>query len=447
MKRILYTCLAALAAAYTAPAADEPAESNAPAAPAAESAPPAGETPAAAEEEEKDVAAFARRKLDEAAAIYGSLEKPNRVTRSSYERLVADINDHLGKLDEAKKQVEELETKKMDAAVREYTLSVPAEERDKYEREGGELAKKAISSLNAKGENSQIEGLRMFETLRETYQGVPDYKEARSLYQKTVNKFSRKWSTLREGMKRERQKWPASRLDKTLENENLQFTNLARKMESKGLNIEEDWFVPVPNNSVMLDRALDRAKRAASMLQNKSVESAPADVTALIREFWSSMESASALISQGKLEEASALVADLSVYREISSVGRHILPDVFRDNIKKQYEEVRSEVRERQNAVRNVEREISRAMIAHDREVSYLKSRIERMMESVEMAKEEEARRAAEAAEEAAREAEREAELKAEEERLAKEAAEDDEDDEAAKPKKKKGGKKKKKAE
>lgn len=435
MKRILYTFLAALAAAYTTPGVAETTDD------AASTPSAAAEENAAEEPSANDVIAASRKKLEQVDQAYASLKAPGRLIQSRYPSLMEDVNNHIKKMEEAKNEVDAQAAKKQDINAAEYVFSiVMPEDRDKYEREASELAKRVMTLLSAKQESSLIEGLRQFEIMRESYQGHPQYKEALSLYQKTINKLEKKWSALREAMRRERQKWQQKRLDQQVEAETIQYETLSRKMEADDRNIEEDWFVPKVSNSVMLDRALDRVKRAKSQ-QNRYADTT-VNVPELMQKFWATMDSYKALMSEGKLDEAVDGMTNNETYREILGLGRYCLPENYKEDIRKQYENMREEIRRRQNEMRAVARTETSAVSAFERESRYVETRISSMVEMIENEKEEEARREEEAA--------RERELKEEEERAAREAAaeeDDEEDEEEVKPKKKKKGSKKKKAE
>lgn len=430
MKRLLYTCLAALAAAYVAPAEDEPV-----------SAPSAEETPAAeaAEDTQPDAIAAVRKKMELIDQAYASLEKPRKATTQNYNRHVEEVKERLKKMEDIKTQLDELEIKKAATGGSDYIFEVvPEEDRYKYETEGNALAKKAIDNLSSKSETAQIEGMRFFEMLRDTYQGLPQFKEANLLYQKNVNKFEKKWNTQLEGIKRERQKWPSSRREQTTEGEQRQYDALANKLARDSRNIEDEWFVPKMGNAIMLDKALSRARRAKSIQQSKTVEEG-GKVPELLHSFWGSMDEVRELMKEGKLEEALDKVGEDTSYRELMSMSRYLLPDYVKEGIRKQSDELRSEIRSRQNERRNVERELSRTITAFDREVHYLETRMDRMLESLLNDKEDEVRRAEEAAA-------REAELKEQQEREAAEEAEAaEDDDEAEKPEVKKPKKKKSK--
>lgn len=455
MKRILYTCLAAFAAAYTAPAADEPEAAGS----AAEETPAAvAEEPAAeAQEAPTTEAAIAgvRSKMEAATRAYADLSKPTRMVTTNYNRLENDVKEALQKLEDSKKQMEEIEGKLGGLGGTEFEFSaVPEDERYKYETEGTAMVKKVIDALSSKAENTQLEGLRLYDALRESYQGIPRFKEAHSLYEKAVNKLEKKWSTQLENIKRERQKRSASQRDQLSEGERRQYDQLARKMESENLNIEEDWFIPKMNNATMLDKALSRARRAKSSLQSRITDS-EVDVPALLHRFWDNMDAARELMLGAKLAEASAKLSEDNTLRELGSLSRTMLPDSVRDGLRKQHQLLSEEIRNRQNEQRRLELSQRSARMAFERQLRTIDLRIDRMMETLTLSKEDEVRRAEEAAA-------REAELRAQEEREAAENAADEDgesadedqggaaaaDDGDAKPKKsKKKGSKKKKAE
>ena len=456
MKRILfYTCLAAFTAACVAPAADEPA----PAAPAAGETPaPAAaedesaegeEAPAAAEEEKEasaaDIIAALKKRKEEIDRLFADLAKPNKSTTQMYNRHVEEVKERVKKMEEIKTQMDELEAKQRNSGGVEYIFStVPEDERYKYETEGNELATKTLNALNGKSEAAQIEGLRLFEMLRETYQGLPQFKEANAIYQKLVSKFEKKWSTLLDNIKRERQKWPASRKDKVTEGEQAQYDYFVRKFEGEKRDVEEDWFLPRPNNALLVDKALARARRAKTVMQNRTLEDG-GKVPELLHLFWANMDEVRDLMVAGKLEEAYDKSGDDKSGRELLGMNRYMLPESVKEGIRKESDALRNEIRKRQGEARSLDRDITRVRTSFEREVRYLEARMDRMLDTLLAAKDDEVHRAEEAAA-------REAEIKEQQEREAAEAAEDDEDDDEAadekpevkKSKKKKSSKKKK---
>lgn len=453
MKRIIYTCLAAIAAAYTAPAADEapatPAAKEEPA--AADAAQPSPDAEANGEATENaDVAkvelksdnqAIAalldkNKKLDE---LYASIKKPDRRTRDHYSNHTNEVRERVAKLEGIVEKLKELESKRASFVGMgfEYTI-VPREERDKYDREGGELAKKVLDALTSKSESAQVDGLRGYDALKESYQGHPRFKEVTAVYQKLVMKLDKRWTTQRENMRKERQKWAQAKQDKVLESENAQYQTLARRLEADDINIDETWFMPKMSNSVMLDKALDRTKRVKQSMQSRSIE-VTENVPKVIEEFWAAEDVICELMIKGEYEEALNKQGEDETYRAVNSLGRFALPEMHKDGIRKQHEELVRELRKRKNDCAVVERQILTTTNTFERELSNLESRIERVYENLEAAKE----REVEMEEQKAREAEEEAARAAEEaEREAEEAEEKPE-----KPAKKKSSKKKQKTE
>lgn len=428
MKRILYTFLTAFAAVYSAPGADD--------------APAATASAAVASEEEADDTAdesklidTLHKRIEAVDKEFSELASPSESFSSRYKRFQDDASERMKKIEGYKQQADELVEKKRQIVTAEYEFTViPPADRDLYEREGSEMVKKTRALLAGKSDADLVEGLQLFEKMSETHQGMPEYKELSSIYQRTLVKLEKKWDGIRSRIKKDRQKMTSSKVDKMVENETLMYERLAKKMDAAGKNIEEDWFAPQLTNTVMLDKALERLKRVKQTTVNRGDE--PVNVPELLRKYWEFMDSVRDTMVQGKLEDALNMFTQDDAYRSLNSVGRYSLPENLKEDIRKQYENLRSEMHKRQNNFRSAEREETRAISAFEREARSLESRIDRMHEDIGHEKEEEARRAEEAAEAAAREAER----KAEEER---EAAENDDED-VVKPKKKKGKKKKK---
>lgn len=416
-----------MAAVYAAPAAEEAEPAAVQDAPVAEdrSEDEAGES--AAEEEKEltpeETLTVLRRKMEDINKAYAELTKPSRNITSMYTKLVEEAKERTGKMEDLKRQMEEL-TAQLNAESEEYVFSVvPEDERFSYETEGNAMVKKVIAALSSKSETAQIEGLQNYEVVRDTYQGIPDFAQAYTLYQNVVAKYEKKWNSQLESIKRERQKWSSSRADQTNEGEQRQYDKLAAKMASEHRNIDDDWFLPKSGNALMLEQALTRARRAKSASQNK-ILSKDADIPTMLHQAWDDLEGARALLNENKLDEASNKMSEDESLRELMNAGRLLMPENVREGIRKQAEEMRTEIRKRKTDRQKMERDRVRANSSFARENTILGTRMTSMADMIETAKEAELRRAEEAAA-------REAELKEEQERLAAEAAEEAEEEKA----------------
>ena len=440
MKRIFHTCVAAFAAACVLPAADDAAvdsvvDSQAPAAAeAADAEPAAGEDAAV----EKGPIEAMREKMAKIDKAYSELEKPTRILSEKYTRMTGDVQEAIKKLEGLQSQLDELETKLKNSSEDFEFSVVPTDERYKYETEGNELVKKVIDNLSSKNENKLIEGLQLFEGLRANYQGVPRYAEAAELYQRVIAKFEKKWSSLLESVKRDRQKMRTTNKDQLAESEKRQYERLEKKMESEHRDIEEDWFLPKPtDNMLMLDKAMSRVRRAKNSISTRSADT-QANVPELLHKFWDNMDAVKELMVNGKLEEAEDKLKEDDSLRSLSSLSRTQLPDNIRNDLRKQFQALSDELRNRQSSLRKMNTELNSTKSAFERQARSLDTRMDRLSDDLQFAREEEIRRAEEAAARAA-------ELKAEQERAAAEAAAEAEEDAADAPQKPKKNKKSKK--
>lgn len=421
MKRIIFTCLAALAAAYTVSAVEEvePAaaaeEAGSTVADEAES-PEAEEQSAPGEElrSPEEIIEDLRKKEEAVDRAFAALQKPNRTLTASYTRHVEEVKERMKKLETCRDELK-VSKERLQAGVEEYAFNiVPENERYTYEVEGNELVKNVLGLLNSKSEPVQVEGLQKFEQIRDSYQGIPLFAEAQEAYQKVVGKFEKKWVSQQEALKRERQRLSPSRLEQVNDSEQKAYDKLAQKMAQQQLNIDEDWFLPKSNNSLMLVQAVTRVSRVKSSIQYARTAT-PVDIPALLHRFWEEMDETLALMNAAQLDEAYKKLQDSQPYRELMAQGRK-LPENVKEGIRNQAEEMRVEIRKQQTNMRNRERDTARAASAFERERRNLETRIERIKGVLDSAKVSEERRAEEAAA-------REAELKAEQERAAAEAA------------------------
>lgn len=445
MKPIKYTVLAVIAAALSAQGADEkPAETPAqePTPAGEETAGETGAAPEAAAAEAAPVdgpAGEVRNKLKKMNEVYAQLKKPTRYATSQHTSATTSAETSLKKIEDAQKAIAEIKAKMEAFATEAYEFAtIPAEDRDKFEREGTEMVNKVLKALKGKSENEKLEGIRLFEKLRESYQGISTFKEALAVYKNVTGFFEKKWARYFENLRKERQKNDGNKNDKLQEMENAQLEKLAKKMEDAGGNIDEDLFLPRPSNSRMLEKALSRLKRSMQSSLNKVQEEAE-DVPGLFRAFWASMDEMRELMMKGEYERVNEMLNDNESYRALSSVQHYAMPQEYKDTLRKQHDEFRSEVRRRNMESRNLERDLQREERNLEREMQLITTRIDRVIEALEEEKEQELRREEEAAAAAAEE----------EARLAAEAAENDDadEDEQPKPKKKTKKKTKKKAE
>lgn len=410
------------------------------------SAAPQGEETAEAKVSPADQIKALNEKFDGVLKAYEALKAPRPTLKSRVDRSKEEVAKRVKSMEDYIRKIAETDAAIQAKYATEYVFeTVPREERTKYADEGSALMKKAITLMSSKGKEADlIEGIEAFEILRESYHGIPRFKEASMLFVKTLNRLERKWRNARERVERDRQKMSDSNRAKVLDLEESLFQRLEQKLQESGKSVDRNWFAPggrYSTNLKALDRLIQRAKSSAQSSQNKPVEHAE-EVPALLERYWAAVDEAVSKMCSGAPEEASKILDNNEDYRTITSLYRNCMPEALKAALRDQHQKLKSEINTRTREVSSLKREKDRAVMNLEREMRSQERTIERLQEDVASAKEDEDRREAEEAErkaeEEARKAEEEAERQAEEEaRKAEEAEEDDDDEEEAeKPKK-----------
>lgn len=417
MKPILILCLTMCCATFAARGADDEASTG---------ADPAAAESAATAETAANVVSQLRQKLGAVEKMYGELKQPSPSVTSRYTRGKEEVEGRLKTLEEHQQTLKELESKVADTYAGVYVFEAfPVEDREKYEQDGEKLIQKALAGLSSKSESDQVEGIRRFEELRASYQGMTRYKETLELYTKVSGRLEKKWSSAKDSIEKARQKLSSSKVEKIRDSEAATMEKLENKMTNAGKDLNKEWFVPSMTNLAMLDKACQIARNSRqSGLNRLSDEADKKPAPELLRAYWSRVDDVVNMMRSGRLEEAATMLDDSDVYTEIVSLGRYSMPDEYRDNLKKQHQELRNELRKRSSEFSKVQREKAREESTIERESRTVENRLDNLVETMEREKENEERKAEQAAEEAARKAEEEAARKAEEEARKAEEAE-----------------------
>ena len=377
-----------------------------------------------------------RSRLAELDQSVAELKDPAKSFVAKYERTKKDVETRIRNVEENQRKLAELQDKLKAVTEQSYTFTVvPPDKRYEYEDEGNRMVKH-VAELLAGKEPEQIEGLILFEGVHAQYQGITEYPAALAQCRKVVDRLEKKWTAAKERLTKERQGYSASTRTKVEENEQNVFKKQAQKMEKDGKDIAKDWFVPTSGamkNIPLLDALLQRVRATKRTVSQEPAEDA-GKVTPLLHEFWGSMEAVVSTMQRGETEAAMEMLNDSKAYQDITSVSRYSMPDQYKQDIRKQHQELRNDMRKRMNEERNIQRDIQREQTSMEREINFASSRLEQMAEDVEREKNEIARKAEEEAE---RKAEEEARRAEEDDAAADGGAEGADADKPAKKKKK----------
>lgn len=378
-----------------------------------------------------------RAKYAAIAAAYGEQPDLTSAQKSRLERSNAEVERRFKSLEEQIAKYEEAEYNAGAVFRKEFDFAtIPSFERTKFVDENDAQLKKIVSLLGGK-EADQVEGIILFEKLRESHQGLPRFKDAAPLYVKCVTRLERKWRLSKERLERDRQKMNTNARNKATEVEDSQYSRLEQKLSAAGKDISRDWFVPGKyiGNVRVLDRLIQRASNSLQSQFNTPVAEA-GTLPDLLNAYWVKIDEAVQCLMVGNAEQAMQMVDSNDAYNALMALPHCCIPDDLKNDIRKQHQEVKTEIRNRSLESGRKERDKSYARSAIDRDLSAIERTVERLTDDLEAIKEEAARKAEEEAE---RKAEEEAAAAAEAEEAA--AAENDEED-TPKPAKKKKSKK-----
>lgn len=402
---------------------------------------PAAETAAATEESADGGLSAAQKRLEDLDKQVMELKDVSKSFTARYERYKKEVQERLKKAEEGQQKASELRAEYDQFLKEPYTFhTIPEEKRNEYEETGTALMNEVVALLRGK-EPDQIAGVIKFEKVQAEYQGIPGYTAALEQYKKVTDRLEKKWSAARDRITKERQKYSPAMRQKVEDAEQAAYKRQEQKMESAGKDISRDWFVPTSTmtaNLPLLEALLQRVRAA-----KRAATTAPAPeagkVTNMLQEYWNSVDELVQQMRDGHADKAIEMLNDNKNFQDLSMTHRSCMPEQFRQDLRTQNSELKSDMRKRLNDARSRERAIQRVVSDSDRELRYAESRLDAIAEDIDREKEEMARKAEEEAE---RKAEEEAERLAAEE----EAAEDEAAEEPA-PKKSKKKRKKKSAE
>lgn len=385
-----------------------------------------------------------RQKVAAARAAMDTLKAPNDSLKGRIKRSMDDCEKRIETMVGCADKAEELSAQVAAVYRKEFAFTVvPEDQRMKFAEEGEAKVKRILALLGGSKVADQVAGIELFEKLREEYQGAPGFKEAAVAFDKTVKKLERSWKNRKESEEKRRQKLSSTARAKVESDDESTYERVVKKMDEAGKDASRDWIVPngkLAINLRVLDRLLSKTRSTLNSNYNKPSEEAER-VTERVKAYWDKADEAVQLMQQGSPDKALDMLNMCEEYREVTNAPRSALPEAVRESIRDQHRKIMDEVRARISAARRLERELSSQKSKLEREAGMVERAVERMIEEVNQAHEDEERRAAEEAERKAEE-----ERIAEEERKAAEEEEADEDEEAEKPKKKKKSKKKAKS-
>ena len=352
------------------------------------------EQPAGDEEEEpatphdyQAIADSLHKQLDDADKIIASITTP-KFTLERRAKRARDLVDR--RLEDIKKLVDQLHEAQDAAAAQgakpfEFTI-VTQEQRTQYETDGKAAYDAMLADMKVGKSSRRVGGLSKFEEMRANFQGVPEYKQARSWYLSTLKDLHKKWSKLRDAEDTRRRKADGARRAKMDENDEKDIEKVTKLLADENEKYETAWFTPSPHNAKMLENLLSRIEDVLRRSGNEQLDDAVGRVPEMLSKFWEEMDNAKALYDSGNCAEAAELLNKSEIFKDITRLNRNVFPEEYRKELLNQRKELEKAIRTRDRELKTAQRSLAAAVSRLDRSVQNLQQQIEGLMNDVEHA-------------------------------------------------------------
>lgn len=370
------------------PTSEEPADSEESEEPAEEQEPAEApeevtEEPAQDEEAETKTSttpaptgASAREKTyDAVAARLAALEKmkegikePSRTVNSRFTSTKNSTEKNLQKLEAMCAEVDALQGE-VDALVgKGFVFEIVSEhDRDKYAVEGKAAYDAMVMDMNQKKSSRKIGGLDKFETLRESFQGIPEYKQAYDWYIKTLKDLNKKWDKMIAKEEAARKRYNSEKKAEADENDKKAYEKLKDQLEEEGEHIAQVWYTPATRNLYMLRAAKNKVEDALRRNERSKKNEDIGTVTTLISSFWQTMDRACDLMVKGDLDEAKELLDEDENFKKLIRLHSTLLPEEYKKPIRDQRAALNDEIKDRINKRRTTQRSLDSKRAALNR--------------------------------------------------------------------------------
>ena len=167
--------------------------------------------------------------LDKKAA---TIQEPSRSFSSRFSSTRSTIDKNIEKLEKDCDEVDTLQAELNALVATPFSLDQVQEyDRTKYAVDGKAAYDAMVMDMNQKKSSRKIGGLDKFEILRESYQGIPEYKEAHAWYIKTLKSLERKWEKAIEKEEAKREKLNADKRKALEEKDRADYQKLEDQLE------------------------------------------------------------------------------------------------------------------------------------------------------------------------------------------------------------------------
>ena len=347
-----------------------------------------GET---AEEEQKDVVATLmegvarmRSEIGEAVKNLGGVKDPKQSRVNRFERTREAAEENLKNVEKCVESIHRLREEYVALVSKDFGLTrIPRDKVDSFLIEGETALNTALRALSNKSEEVRLTGLDLFEKAMDKYRGVGMFAEVLQKYSSTVGRFDKKWSRAKDALERNRSKLSGSAREKGEASEGLQVSRLEQRMKQAGKDFNKDWFIPLSSNLPMLEKALERTKKAMSTIENAEKDEGIGTLPRVLQGYWDTVEEGIQLMRAGEFDRAEALLKETEVSSDISRFSSACLPQEMRKSLSEQLHDLASEIGNRYKEAKRNNQKKDREEMNAQRFLNMAASAIDRMNDDV----------------------------------------------------------------
>lgn len=336
----------------------------------------------------KDATLRLRETLAKVDTEFNSITKPTTNLKSSCNYTKKRVTDNLAKMDATALEVAKLQEQYNDCSA-DYVFShVSSDQRDKYVQDGQAAHKAMLVDMKERKGARKIGGLDKFELMRERYQGIPEYKQAFEWYGKTLKDLESKWTGMFSKEEKRRKTALPAKKEAMADTDDKEYDRLAEQLEKDGDDIATTWINPNPRNLRMLRTALNKVKDARRRSEGLTLSEHVGTVPSLIEQYWAAMDEARRHMVAGDFEGAEAVLDKDGSFRNITSLGRQLLPDEYKKPLISEHADLEKEIRRRSRARNDLKRKLESRIADLERSVASAESQLSALLESIEREKE-----------------------------------------------------------
>ncbi|MDO4750970.1 MAG: hypothetical protein Q4A24_02580 [Akkermansia sp.] len=331
-------------------------------------------TEPAAEEEEKPAAAptatgpssrektydVVNARMEKVTKLKEGIASPTRSLTSRFNSTKSTIEKNLAKIEAMCAEVDALQAECDSMKGMGFTFDVVTEQdRAKYAVEGKAAYDAMVMDMNQKKSSRKIGGLDKFEELRNSFQGIPEYKEAYAWYLKTLKALNSKWDKMISKEEARRKKLKGDKKSEADEKDKAEYEKLEAQLEKDGEHIAQVWYTPSARNLLMLSKAKNKVEDALRRSERNKESEYVGKVADLIATFWTTMDRAKDMMVNGEIEEAKALLDEDEDFKQIMRLHPTLLPEEYKKPIREQrgklYDEIKTRISTRRTALRSLD--------------------------------------------------------------------------------------------